>query len=66
MIDYIIFGITDNAVMILGCFSGYSIEKYLPKRFQIGLGAIFGGGSGNAISDFLGGLSAMNIELAVG
>jgi len=66
MIDFIIFGVTDNAVMILGCFSGYSIEKFLPKRFQVGLGMIFGGGIGNAISDLLGGLSAMNIELAVG
>jgi len=67
MIDFIIFGITDNAVMIFGAFTGYEVEKYLPKRFQLGaLMPIVGAGLGNTVSDFAGGVMAGNIELAVG
>ena len=37
MIDYIIFGIIDNAVMIIGAMTGLELERFLPKRFQHGL-----------------------------
>lgn len=67
MIEYIIFGVIDNAVMLSGALFGVSIEKKLPKRLQTGfLGCTLGAGLGNAFSDFLGGLGATNIELAVG
>jgi len=66
MLDYIIYGIVDNGVMILGAMTGYELEKYLPKRFQKGLGAVVGAGLGNTTSDFLGGMSTLNLELATG
>ena len=67
MMDFIIFGITDNAVMIFGAFTGYEIERYLPKRFQLGaLMPIVGAGLGNTVSDFAGGLMAGNMALAIG
>jgi len=65
--DYIIFGIVDNGVMILGAFTGIEVEKYLPERFKMGaLMPIVGAGLGNATSDFLGGLVALNMPLALG
>ena len=67
IIEYIIFGIIDNAVMLSGALFGVSIEKKFTKRLRTGfLGATVGAGLGNAFSDFLGGLGATNIELAVG
>lgn len=67
MIDYITFGIVDNAVMIAGAFTGYEVEKMLPPRFRLGaLMPIVGAGIGNACSDFLGGVAALNWELAIG
>ena len=67
MIEYIIFGIIDNAVMLSGALFGVSIEKKFTKSLRTGfLGATVGAGLGNAFSDFLGGLGATNIELAVG
>ena len=66
MIDFIIFGIVDNAVMILGAMTGLSIEKYLPKMFQKGIGTVIGAGIGNAVSDFLGGASTASWDLAFG
>ena len=66
-IEYIIFGIIDNAVMLSGALFGVSLEKKLPKKLQSGfLGCTLGAGIGNAFSDFLGGLGATNIELALG
>ena len=47
MFEYIVFGIIDNAVMILGAMTGYEVEKYLPKQLQKGLGAVFGAGIGS-------------------
>lgn len=67
LIDFIIFGITDNAVMIFGAFTGYEVEKYLPKRFRLGaLMPIVGAGLGNTVSDFMGGVMATNMPLAFG
>ena len=66
-IEYIIFGIIDNAVMLTGALFGVSFEKKLPKKLQTGfMGATIGAGLGNAFSDFLGGLGATNLELALG
>mgnify|MGYP003682607403 CR=1 FL=1 len=62
-IDYVIFGIVDNVVMLLGAFFGLGLEKYLPKRFQVGLGAVIGAGIGNAFSDFMGGVASLNLSL---
>ena len=52
--DGIIFGFIDNAVLILGAVTGYEVERFLPRRFQVGVGAIAGAGVGNTVSDFLG------------
>ena len=54
MIDGLVFGIVDNGVLILGAFTGLSIEKYLPKRYQRGIGAVIGAGIGNTVSDTIG------------
>jgi len=67
MLDYVIFGVIDNAVMLTGALFGVSIEKKLPKKLQTGfLGVTLGAGIGNAFSDFLGGLGATNLSLAFG
>ena len=67
MIEYIIFGMIDNAVMLSGALFGISIEKKFPEKLQTGfLGATLGAGLGNTFSDFLGGLGATNMELAFG
>ena len=65
-IDYVIFGIVDNVVMLVGAFFGLGLEKYLPKSFQVGLGAVIGAGIGNAFSDFMGGAVSLNWPLAFG
>ena len=64
--DYVIFGIVDNGIMLSGAFFGIGLEKYLPKRFQVGLGALIGAGIGNAVSDFMGGAVSLNWPLAFG
>ena len=67
MFDFIMFGIVDNAVMIFGAFTGYEVEKYLPRRFQLGhLMPIVGAGIGNTVSDFSGGAVTGSWELAFG
>lgn len=66
IISYLLFGVIDNIVMIFGAFTGLGVERYLPKRFQKGLGMILGAGIGNAFSDFLGGAISLNWELAFG
>ncbi len=50
-----IFGVIDNAVLIVGAFTGLEVEKYLPFK-TVGIGAVLGAGCGNAVSDLLGGL----------
>ena len=54
MIDGLIFGFVDNAVLIAGAVTGYEVERFLPRRFQVGVGAIAGAGIGNTVSDALG------------
>ena len=67
MVEYIIFGIIDNAVMLSGALFGISIERKFPKKLQTGfLGATVGAGLGNTFSDFLGGGGATNMDLAFG
>ena len=66
MLEFIIFGIVDNAIMILGAMTGLSVEKYLPPAFQKGIGTVVGAGLGNALSDFLGGASTASWDLATG
>ena len=64
--DAVIFGIVDNGVMLVGAFFGLGLEKYLPGRLQVGLGAIIGAGLGNTVSDFMGGAVSLNWALAFG
>ena len=64
--EFITYGIVDNGIMILGAMTGYNLEKYLPKKLQTGLGAVYGAGFGNALSDFLGGMSTLSYSLAIG
>ena len=64
--DFVIFGIVDNGVMLIGAFFGLGLEKYLPSKLQVGLGAVIGAGIGNAVSDFAGGLASGNLVLAIG
>ena len=54
--DGSIFGLMDNGIMIFCAWSGLEIEKALPQRLQVGLGALFGAGIGNTISDAAGAL----------
>ena len=65
-LEFIVFGIIDNLVMIIGAMTGYEVEKYLPTKFQKGLGTVIGAGLGNATSDWLGGAIAGNLGLANG
>ena len=66
MIEFIIFGIVDNAIMILGAMTGFHVEKYLPSVFHHGVGTVIGAGLGNALSDFLGGATTASWDLAFG
>tara|TARA_Y100001951_G_C11110419_1_gene167149 strand:+ start:321 stop:482 length:162 start_codon:yes stop_codon:yes gene_type:complete len=53
MLDFVVFGFIDNAVMLAGALAGISVEKKLPKKLQTGfLGATIGAGLGNTFSDF--------------
>ena len=66
MIDYIVYGIVDNGVMILGAMTGLELEKFLPSRFKKGLATVVGAGLGNATSDFMGGATTLSWDLAFG
>jgi len=52
--DGFTFGFIDNFVLIVGAVTGLEIERILPERFRVGLGAIVGAGLGNTFSDWLG------------
>ena len=54
--DGLLFGFIDNAVLLVGAYTGFEVEKVLPKRFQVGVGAIAGAGIGNTASDAVGAL----------
>ena len=54
MLDGLPFGLVDNGVLILGAFTGLSIEKYLPNKYQHGIGGVIGAGIGNTVSDTIG------------
>tara|TARA_R110000803_G_scaffold31254_3_gene69877 strand:+ start:142 stop:441 length:300 start_codon:yes stop_codon:yes gene_type:complete len=62
---FIRYGNIDNLVMLLGACYGLSIENKF-KCFAKGTGVMYGAGIGNAFSDFLGGLGAGSMSLAVG
>ena len=63
LVDGIIFGLIDNIVLIGGAYTGLSVEDKMFKN-STGLGAIVGGGFGNAVSDCLAGLP-MSITFGV-
>ena len=66
MTDFLIFGFVDNGIMLLGALYGLHIETLLPKKYQTGLGAVYGAGIGNAVSDWAGGMASLNYPLAFG
>ena len=65
-LDYFVFGVVDNSVLILGALFGLSVERLLPVWLQQGRSAVLGAGIGNAVSDWLGGASTLNWPLAWG
>jgi hypothetical protein len=58
--------LVDNGIMLLGALYGLHLEKFLPKKYQVGLGAVYGAGIGNACSDFMGGAATASWGLAFG
>jgi hypothetical protein len=54
--DGLLFGFVDNAVLLIGAYTGLEVERFLPKRFQVGMGAVAGAGIGNTVSDAAGAL----------
>jgi len=62
----LLFGIIDNGILIIGAFTGLKLEKFLPQRFQSGLGVIIGAGLGNTISDLIAGLVDMGVTFGIG
>ena len=66
MTEYIVFGFFDNFIMLLGAFTGISIEKKFFKKLPTGLMTIFCAGIGNAFSDGIAGILATNIPLGIG
>lgn len=62
----LLFGLIDNGVLIFGAFTGLEIERALPKRFQVGLGAVIGAGIGNTVSDGIGALVDPALQSMVG
>lgn len=67
MVDAIVFGLIDNAVLLLGCATGLEVERMLPASLRGAgtKGAIIGAGIGNAVSDGLAGF-AVSPSFAVG
>ena len=62
----LLFGIIDNGILLVGAFTGLSLERFLPRRFQSGFGAVVGAGFGNALSDLLAGIVDMGLTFGVG
>ena len=51
----LVFGLVDNGVLIFGAITGLEIERFFSKGSGA-LGAVWGGGIGNTISDLMGSL----------
>jgi hypothetical protein len=51
----LVFGLVDNGVLIFGALTGLEIERFFTKGSGA-LGAVWGGGIGNTISDLMGSL----------
>lgn len=70
MIEFIVFGIIDNLVMIIGAMTGCEVDNWiqekLPSRLPKNIGTVVGAGIGNATSDWLGGAGAGNFLMANG
>ena len=64
--NFVPYGNFDNFIVILGALLGHKIEKYIPKKIQTGLGAVWGAGIANALSDFGGGMITLQYDLAFG
>jgi hypothetical protein len=61
------FGLIDNGVLIFGAFTGLQIERaVLPQKYHAGLGAVFGAGIGNTVSDCIGALVDPAMQSMVG
>ncbi|MAM41777.1 MAG: N-acetyl-anhydromuranmyl-L-alanine amidase [Thaumarchaeota archaeon] len=54
--DGLIFGFVDNSLLLIGAYTGVSIEKFLNKQSSGVLGGVLGATIGNAISDGAGAL----------
>lgn len=52
--DGLIFGFIDNSLLLLGAYTGVSIEKLLNKKGSGVLGGVLGATIGNTISDGIG------------
>ena len=52
----LIFGFVDNSLLLIGAYTGVSIEKFLNKQSSGVLGGVLGATIGNAISDGAGAL----------
>jgi len=50
--DGFLFGFIDNAVLILGAYTGLEIDRFFNGRGAVG--AVVGAGVGNTVSDCLG------------
>jgi hypothetical protein len=49
----LVFGLTDNGLLIFGAATGIGIERYFKKGSGV-VGSLWGAGVGNTFSDFLG------------
>ena len=52
----LVFGFIDNTLLLIGAYTGVSIEKFLNKQSSGVLGGVLGATIGNAISDGAGAL----------
>lgn len=52
----LIFGFVDNFLLLIGAYTGISVEKFLNKKSSGVLGGVLGATIGNAISDGAGAL----------
>ena len=62
--DGFIFGFVDNAVLIVGAYTGCEVERYVGGGGRVG--AILGAAIGNTVSDGLGALIDPSLQAMVG